>query len=792
MDLEHSFIIPVPPEQAWQACWTSSRWRRACPAPPSTRFDGEVISGKIKVKVGPVADDLRGQGPLHREGRGDQDGRAGGVGQGDPGQRHGLGHDPLLAAGRGRPDPGAGAHHHDRDRASRPVRPGRDGRGGRPDHREVRDQPGRSAVRGGHARRGGQYRRQPAPRTPRQPGQRGAQAAPADDGTGADGAGRRRMRRSCRSRSWTCRSAPSTACGARACTRSASLAARTEKELLAIDGLGPQSIKEIKSKLADHGLALTTPGVTADETAASGAAAGAASPGASGTSGRRHGQGGFPGTGTPRPRGQHGHGHQRLAPGGRDPRRTDRDLGRRRGRPRTARPRTACCRRAVPGPRTRTPSTCSAWPACRCSSGWRRCWGSWSSPGCWCASCAAAAARPGPDAARVRCRPAPVMASATGPTATGPTATGPSIRAGPGPRTWTRPIRWPGSGTVSTPLEPGLVYLDGNSLGMLPAATAQRLAEVITQDWGTGLIRSWAHWMDLPRQVGDLLGEHLLGAAPGQVVVCDSTTVNLYKLACAALDARPGRPVLVTDDDNFPTDRYVLEGIAARSGGQLRLIRTDAGPGDPDRSDVRAAIGPDTALVCLSHVAYRSGALADMAAITRLAHDAGALVLWDLCHSAGSVPVDLDGSGADLAVGCTYKYLNAGPGAPAFLYVRRGPAGPADPAHPGLVRPAGPVHDGAAVRARGRDRPVHHRDPEHPRHGRRPGGHPAARRGGHPGPAGQGHRADELPDRAGRRLAGPAWLRARVPPGSVPARVTRHPAPSGGRADQPGPHRAPG
>jgi len=221
------------------------------------------------------------------------------------------------------------------------------------------------------------------------------------------------------------------------------------------------------------------------------------------------------------------------------------------------------------------------------------------------------------------------------------------------------------------PLEPGLIYLDGNSLGMLPAATAQRLAEVIREDWGTGLIRSWAHWMDLPGQVGDLLGEHLLGAGPGQVTVCDSTTVNLYKLAWAAVDARPGRPVLVTDDDNFPTDRYVLAGIAARSGGQLRMIRTD--PDEGIRAgDVRAAIGPDTALVCLSHVAYRSGALADMAAITRLAHEAGALVLWDLCHSAGSVPVDLDGCAADLAVGCTYKYLNAGPGAPAFLYVRRG------------------------------------------------------------------------------------------------------------------------
>ena len=142
------------------------------------------------------------------------------------------------------------------------------------------------------------------------------------------------------------------------------------------------------------------------------------------------------------------------------------------------------------------------------------------------------------------------------------------------------------------PLEPGLIYLDGNSLGMLPAATAQRLADVIRQDWGTALIRSWAHWMDLPGQVGDLLGEHLLGAAPGQVTVSDSTTVNLYKLACAAVDARPGRPVLVTDDDNFPTDRYVLAGIAARSGGQLRLIRTDPDQGiRPERRPRRHRAG---------------------------------------------------------------------------------------------------------------------------------------------------------------------------------------------------------
>jgi kynureninase len=213
-----------------------------------------------------------------------------------------------------------------------------------------------------------------------------------------------------------------------------------------------------------------------------------------------------------------------------------------------------------------------------------------------------------------------------------------------------------------------LIYLDGNSLGMLPLATAERIAEVVHREWGAGLVRSWADWIGLPRRAGDLLGEHLLGAAPGQVVVCDSTTVNLYKLARAALGARSGRRVIVTDDDNFPTDRYVFEGIAAECGGELRLIRSDLDVGITADS-VRAAVDAQTALLSLSHVAYRSGALADMAEITAIGHDAGALVLWDLCHSAGSVPVHLDACGADLAVGCTYKYLNAGPGAPAFLYV---------------------------------------------------------------------------------------------------------------------------
>jgi len=214
-----------------------------------------------------------------------------------------------------------------------------------------------------------------------------------------------------------------------------------------------------------------------------------------------------------------------------------------------------------------------------------------------------------------------------------------------------------------------LIYLDGNSLGPLPRATAARIDEVVGAEWGRGLVRSWNRWVDLPRETGDLIGAHLTGAGPGQTLVCDSTTVNLFKLVNAALDAQPGRPVLVTDDDNFPTDRYVLAGVAAQRECDLRMISTDIDQGLSEQA-LAAALGPDVALVCLSHVAYRSGALADMRRITSLVHDAGALILWDLCHSAGSVPVELDDCGADLAVGCTYKYLNAGPGAPAFLYVR--------------------------------------------------------------------------------------------------------------------------
>ncbi len=215
--------------------------------------------------------------------------------------------------------------------------------------------------------------------------------------------------------------------------------------------------------------------------------------------------------------------------------------------------------------------------------------------------------------------------------------------------------------------DPALIYLNGNSLGALPRATLARMESVYREEWGTALARSWDHWVDLPARAGDVVGE-LIGAAPGQVIVTDNTTVNLYKLATAALGARPGRRVLITDHDNFPSDRYVLAGLAAQHGLELRMLDTDIDQGlDPGL--VRAAADQDTALVSLSHVAYRSGALADMAAITGIVQRAGALMLWDLCHSVGAVPVDLDGCGADLAVGCTYKYLNAGPGAPAFAYV---------------------------------------------------------------------------------------------------------------------------
>ena len=214
-----------------------------------------------------------------------------------------------------------------------------------------------------------------------------------------------------------------------------------------------------------------------------------------------------------------------------------------------------------------------------------------------------------------------------------------------------------------------VAYLDGNSLGRPLRTTVDRLAGFVTHDWGSRLIRSWdEQWMELPLTLGDRIGRITLGAAEGQTLVGDSTTVLLYKLIRAAVDARPGRTEIVIDRDNFPTDRFILEGIAAERGLTLRWIDTDPQGGvTPDL--VADAVGPNTALVVLSHVAYRSGFVADVPAITAITHDAGALMLWDVCHSAGSVPTNLDAWGVDIAVGCSYKYLNGGPGAPAFAYV---------------------------------------------------------------------------------------------------------------------------
>ncbi|MBT0768624.1 aminotransferase class V-fold PLP-dependent enzyme [Kineosporia sp. J2-2] len=216
-----------------------------------------------------------------------------------------------------------------------------------------------------------------------------------------------------------------------------------------------------------------------------------------------------------------------------------------------------------------------------------------------------------------------------------------------------------------------VAYLDGNSLGRPLLATRERLSRFVDEVWAPRLIRGWDEgWMDSPLTLGDTLGRLTLGAAPGQTVVADSTTVMLYKLARAALSARPGRTEIVLDSENFPTDRYVLEGVAAETGTRLVWIDPDPSAG-VTADQVAAVTGPQTALVVLSHVAFKSGYLADVPAITDIVHRDGALVLWDLCHSAGVVPVELDDWDVDLAVGCTYKYLNGGPGSPAFGYVAR-------------------------------------------------------------------------------------------------------------------------
>lgn len=217
---------------------------------------------------------------------------------------------------------------------------------------------------------------------------------------------------------------------------------------------------------------------------------------------------------------------------------------------------------------------------------------------------------------------------------------------------------------------PGVVYLDGNSLGRPPLAAIEAVARVAEHEWAGELIRGWDHWLDAPLRIGDRLASGVLGAASGEVAVGDSTTVNLFRVASAALDARPGRRAIAVAAEEFPTDRYVVEGLAAARGLEVRWLADDPIEGlTPEEID--GVIDEDLALLVLSHVNYRSAAIVDLEAVTARARAAGALVLWDLSHSAGAIPVDLAASGADLAVGCTYKYLNGGPGAPAYMYVRR-------------------------------------------------------------------------------------------------------------------------
>ncbi len=232
--------------------------------------------------------------------------------------------------------------------------------------------------------------------------------------------------------------------------------------------------------------------------------------------------------------------------------------------------------------------------------------------------------------------------------------------------------------------DPDMIYLDGNSLGRLPKSVIERMRKAVEEEWGADLIRGWNKgWWESPSRIGAKLAS-LLGAAEGQVVVGDQTSINLFKLATAALTLQPQKKRIITDTFNFPSDLYILQGIVqllspspsgrgVRGEGNHEIIRIGASDNDitPDLAALEAAINADTALVTLSHVTFKSGYLYDMAHITELAHKKGALVLWDLSHSAGALPVELDKCNVDFAIGCTYKYLNGGPGAPAFLYVNR-------------------------------------------------------------------------------------------------------------------------
>ena len=211
-------------------------------------------------------------------------------------------------------------------------------------------------------------------------------------------------------------------------------------------------------------------------------------------------------------------------------------------------------------------------------------------------------------------------------------------------------------------IDDDLIYLDGNSLGRPPRAAAEAVTNALTQGWATELVMGWDHWLDLGTETGDLLAP-LIGASPGEVVVGDQTSVNLYKLAMAALAASDRKRIL-TDAGNFPSDLYILDSVARHHGGELIVIDEDPSP-----TTMASHLDDSIGLVAMTHVSYRSGAMHDGAEVTQAVHAAGALMLWDLAHSVGAVPVALDAWGADLAVGCTYKYLNGGPGAPGFLFV---------------------------------------------------------------------------------------------------------------------------
>ena len=212
-------------------------------------------------------------------------------------------------------------------------------------------------------------------------------------------------------------------------------------------------------------------------------------------------------------------------------------------------------------------------------------------------------------------------------------------------------------------LPQGVVYLDGNSLGPLPKATEARVLETVRREWGEGLITSWndADWVRMPQRIGDKIAR-LIGAKPGEVVACDSTSVNVFKALCAALALNPERNVILSESGNFPTDIYVMQGIEALTGRQVRAQKVR-----PD--EIEGAIDDSVAAVLLTQVHYKTGKMRDMARVTKLAQDRGALMIWDLSHSAGAIPVDLTAANADFAVGCGYKYLNGGPGAPGFLFV---------------------------------------------------------------------------------------------------------------------------